>query len=209
MSSASIVTLQNYIDGALRPPNAARYLDVYEPATGQVHARCPDSDAEDIAAAADAAQRAFPGWSGLPAEERAGFLHRIANAIQVRFEDFVAAESRNAGKTLALARSLDIPRAISNLRFFAAAITQFASETHTTNDTLNYTLRAPLGVVGCISPWNLPLYLFTWKIAPALATGNCVVAKPSEITPYTAYLISQVCINAGLPKGVLNIVHGL
>ena len=208
MSSASTITLQNYIDGALRPPNATRYLDVYEPATGQVHARCPDSDAEDIAAATDAAQRAFPAWSALPAEERAGFLHRIANAVQARFEDFVATESRDAGKTLALARSLDIPRAISNLRFFAAAVTQFASETHATNDALNYTLRAPLGVVGCISPWNLPLYLFTWKIAPALAVGNCVVAKPSEVTPVTAWMFAQACIDAGLPPGVLNIVHG-
>jgi aminomuconate-semialdehyde/2-hydroxymuconate-6-semialdehyde dehydrogenase len=208
MTSPAIITLANYINGTLQAPRAARYLDVYEPAVGDVYARCPDSDADDIAIAVDAAQRAFPGWSGLSAEERSGCLQRIADALHVRLEEFAAAESRDSGKPLALARSLDIPRAIANLRFFAAAITQFASETHATNDALNYTLRAPLGVVGCISPWNLPLYLFTWKIAPALAAGNCVVAKPSEITPFSAWMLSQVCIDAGLPPGVLNIVHG-
>jgi aminomuconate-semialdehyde/2-hydroxymuconate-6-semialdehyde dehydrogenase len=208
MTSRPSITLANYIDGTLQPPRAGRYLDVYEPAVGDVYAHCPDSDAEDIATAIDAAQRAFPGWSTLSAEERSGCLQRIADALHARLEEFAAAESRDSGKPLALARSLDIPRAIANLRFFAAAITQFASETHATNDALNYTLRAPLGVVGCISPWNLPLYLFTWKIAPALAAGNCVVAKPSEITPFSAWMLAQVCIDAGLPPGVLNIVHG-
>jgi len=208
MIATATLTLANYIDGALVPPRSGRYLDVFEPATGTVFAHCPDSDAADIDAATHAARRAFPAWSALSAEERAGYLQRVATALQARLEEFAQAESRDTGKPLALARSLDIPRAVSNVRFFAAAITQFASETHATHDALNYTLRAPLGVVGCISPWNLPLYLFTWKIAPALAAGNTVVAKPSEITPLTAAMFAQVCIEAGLPAGVLNIVQG-
>jgi len=208
MSPDSTLTLANYIDGSLIPPRGGRYLDVFEPAIGQPFARCPDSDQGDIDAAVGAAQRAFPGWSTLHPEERAGHLQRIANAIQQRFEDFVAAESRDTGKPLALARALDIPRAMMNLRFFAAAASQFASESHSNGDGLNYTLRQPLGVVGCISPWNLPLYLFTWKIAPALAAGNTVVAKPSEVTPVTAWMFAQACIDAGLPAGVLNIVQG-
>jgi aminomuconate-semialdehyde/2-hydroxymuconate-6-semialdehyde dehydrogenase len=208
MTPPSIPLLSNYVDGALVAPRSGRYLNVFEPATGSLFARCPDSDAGDIEAAVNAAQHAFPAWSALSAEERARHLQRVADLLQARLEEFAQAESRDTGKPLALARSLDIPRAVSNLRFFAAAITQFASETHATSDALNYTLRTPLGVVGCISPWNLPLYLFTWKIAPALAAGNTVVAKPSEITPLTAAMFAQVCIDAGLPPGVLNIVQG-
>jgi len=208
MESPALLTLTNYVDGRLLPPQGKRYLDVHEPATGAVFARCPESDRADIDAAVGAAQRAFPAWSALHPEERAGHLHRIANAVQQRFDEFVAAESRDTGKPLSLARALDIPRAMMNLRFFAAAATQFASESHTNADGLNYTLRQPLGVAGCISPWNLPLYLFTWKIAPALAAGNTVVAKPSEITPVSAWLFAQACIEAGLPPGVLNILHG-
>jgi len=208
MPSANLITLTNYIDGRLTPPRANRYLDVFEPAVGAVFARCPDSDSADITGAVAAAQRAFPAWSALHADERGHFLQRIAEAIQARFEEFVAAESRDSGKPLALARALDIPRAMQNLHFFAAAGAQFASESHSGADGLNYTLRQPLGVVGCISPWNLPLYLFTWKIAPALAAGNTVVAKPSEITPLTSWLFAQACIDAALPAGVLNIVQG-
>jgi aminomuconate-semialdehyde/2-hydroxymuconate-6-semialdehyde dehydrogenase len=207
------LTLSNYIDGRECAPLSGRYLDVWEPATGAVFARCPESDARDVDAAAQAARRAFPAWSTLPSAERASRLNAIADRVEARLDEFAAAESRDSGKPLALARSLDIPRAVSNLRFFAAAATQFASEAHAGVDgsgaeAINYTLRQPLGVVGCISPWNLPLYLFTWKVAPALAAGNCVVAKPSEITPYTAHLFAQTCINAGLPPGVLNILHG-
>jgi aminomuconate-semialdehyde/2-hydroxymuconate-6-semialdehyde dehydrogenase len=209
MNPASILRLSNYIDGRLCPSRNGRYLDVFEPAIGAVHAQCPDSDGADIDAAVAAAQQAFPAWAAMPPAERAQLLHRIADLIEARMDDFAAAESRDSGKPVASARSLDIPRAISNLRFFAAAATQFASEAHAMgNDAINYTLRQPLGVVGCISPWNLPLYLFTWKIAPALAAGNAVVAKPSEITPLTAWMFAQACIDAGLPPGVLNIVHG-
>ncbi len=200
--------LANYIDGRLTPPQHDHWLDVFEPATGAHYADCPDSDGADIDTAVAAATRAFPHWSATPVAQRARFLNRIAELLEARLEEFAHAESRDSGKPVALARSLDIPRAVSNLRFFATAVTQFASEAHAMDGAINYTLRQPLGAVACISPWNLPLYLFTWKIAPALAAGNTVVAKPSEITPLTAWMFAQVCIDAGLPPGVLNIVHG-
>ena len=202
--------LKNYINGELREPSSKQYLDNYEPAKGEVYSLCPDSDERDVQLAVDSAKAAFESWSKTGLEERMMMLLKIADGIEKRFEEFVAAESKDNGKPLKLARAVDIPRAISNFRFYASAIQHFASESHQMPGVgINYTLRQPIGVVGCISPWNLPIYLFSWKIAPALATGNCVVAKPSEITPYTAYLLSQVCIEAGLPKGVLNIVHGL
>ncbi|MFC4528301.1 aldehyde dehydrogenase [Dyella halodurans] len=201
--------LANLIDGRLQAPRDSRWLDVFEPATGQVFAHCPDSSAQDVADAVAAAQRAAPGWSATPAEQRARLLQRLADLIEARLEEFVALESRDSGKPLSLARGLDIPRAVSNLRYFAAAIVPWSSESHAMEvGAINYTLRQPLGVVGCISPWNLPLYLFTWKIAPALAAGNAVVAKPSEITPCTAALLGELSIEAGMPAGVLNIVHG-
>lgn len=202
--------INNYISGELREPVSVQYLDNYEPATGEVYSLCPDSDERDVDLAVKAAKEAFESWSKTGLEERMMMLMRIADGIEKRFEEFVAAESKDTGKPQKLARAVDIPRAVSNFRFYASAVQHFASESHHIPGVgINYTLRQPIGVVGCISPWNLPLYLFSWKIAPALATGNCVVAKPSEITPYTAYLLSQVCVESGLPKGVLNIVHGL
>ena len=202
--------LQNYINGELVSPLSNKYLDNYEPATGNVYSQIPDSTPEDVELAVDAAKAAFENWSKTPLEMRMMLLLRIADGIEKRMEEFVSAESKDNGKPLNLARAVDIPRAISNFRFYATAALHFASESHHIPGVgINYTLRQPIGVVGCISPWNLPIYLFSWKIAPALAAGNCVVAKPSEITPYTAYLLSKVCIEAGLPKGVLNIVHGL
>ncbi|MFC5740664.1 aldehyde dehydrogenase [Dyella tabacisoli] len=201
--------LANLIDGHLQAPSADRWLDVFEPATGEVFAHCPDSDAADVAAAVAAAQRAAPAWAATPIEQRSHLLQRLADLLEARLDEFAALESRDSGKPLALARSLDIPRAVSNLRYFAAAIVPWGSESHAMeSNAINYTLRQPLGVVGCISPWNLPLYLFTWKIAPALAAGNTVVAKPSEITPCTAALLGELSIEAGLPPGVLNIVQG-
>src|SRR4030095_13519534 len=210
----SPVTLSNFIDGRAQAPESGRYLGVSEPAVGAEYARCPDSGERDVQLAVAAAERELPARSAMAAAERAALLNRVADGIEARIDEFAAAESRDSGKPVALARSLDIPRAIANLRFFAAAITQFASEAHAMGadsrggEAINYTLRQPLGVVGCISPWNLPLYLFTWKIAPALAAGNTVVAKPSEVTPLTAWLLSQLCIEAGFPPGVLNIVQG-
>ena len=200
--------LSHLIGGQARDPAGGAWLDVFEPATGLPWARCPDGDAGDVAAAIAAAQEAFPAWSALPAAERAAWMVKLADAIEARLEAFAHAESRDAGKPLALARSLDIPRAASNLRFFAHAATQFASESHAAPGALHYTLRQPLGVVGVISPWNLPLYLFTWKFAPALAAGNTVVGKPSEVTPVTAWLLGEVAREIGFPAGVLNIVHG-
>src|SRR5688572_1371012 len=201
--------LSNLVDGRLAPPRAGRYLDVHEPATGAVVAHAPDSDDDDVEAAIAAAKRAFPAWSATPATERARLMNRLADLVERDLEALAALESRDTGKPVSLARSVDIPRAVSNLRFFAAAATQFASESHAMEDiAINYTLRQPLGVVACISPWNLPLYLLTWKIAPALAAGNTVVAKPSEVTPQSASALAKLAIEAGLPPGVLNIVHG-
>ncbi|MGH8402888.1 MAG: aldehyde dehydrogenase family protein, partial [Gammaproteobacteria bacterium] len=202
--------LANYIDGQLVPAVSGGWLEDFEPATGQSYARIPDSHKTDIDSAVAAAQRAFPKWSATSAAARGDWLQRLAALVERDLEELARAESQDSGKPIALARRVDIPRAIANLRFFAAAASQFASESHAMESgAINYTLRSPLGVIGCISPWNLPLYLFTWKLAPALAAGNCVVAKPSEITPMTAYLFSELCIEAELPAGVLNVVHGL
>jgi aminomuconate-semialdehyde/2-hydroxymuconate-6-semialdehyde dehydrogenase len=204
-----MLTLSNLINGEPRAPRGGRYLEVTDPATGQAYAQCPDSSAEDVADAVDAATHALLRWSTMPADARARCLSRLADLIEARLDEFAAAESRDSGKPLALARSLDIPRAIANLRFFAAAATQFAGEAHAMeHGAINYTLRLPLGAVGCISPWNLPLYLFTWKVAPALAAGNAVVAKPSEVTPHTAWLLGTLVQEAGFPDGIFNIVHG-
>ena len=205
-----MIQLQNYINGELVGPKSASYLDNYEPATGQVYAQIPDSDDSDVHEAVEAAKAAFTGWSAMPIGERGKILNRIADLIDRDHAVLAEAESKDNGKPEKLAGHVDIPRASANMRFYATSIQHFASESHQPDSRyLNYTTRKPIGVAGCISPWNLPLYLFTWKIAPALAAGNTVVAKPSEVTPMTAYLFSKLCIEAGLPKGVLNIVHGL
>jgi aminomuconate-semialdehyde/2-hydroxymuconate-6-semialdehyde dehydrogenase len=199
----------NFIDGQLVEPVGGAYLDNLEPATGKVYSFVADSDQRDVENAVTAAQRAFPAWSDTPAAERSQILLRIADFIESDLEKLARAESIDTGKPISLARSLDIPRAASNLRFFATAILHVESEAHFTDGVaFNYTLRQPRGVVGLISPWNLPLYLLSWKIAPALAAGNTAVAKPSELTPMTAFLFSEICQKAGLPSGVLNIVHG-
>lgn len=202
-------TFNHVIAGTERASHSGRQLDVFDPATGRVYAQVAAGDASDAADAIAAAQAAFPAWSALPPTERARWLERLADAVEARLDDFAHAEALDGGKPFALARDAEIPRAISNLRFFAHAATQFASESHHGQAGLNYTLRQPLGVVATISPWNLPLYLFTWKIAPALAAGNTVVAKPSEITPATATMLGRVANEIGFPAGVLNIVHGL
>ena len=200
----------NYINGELTSPASGQYLDNYDPSEGKVYSLVPDSDERDVAKAASAAMEAFPGWSSTSPERRSFILQKIADLVDRDMDKLARAESVDNGKPFSLAKSLDIPRASANLRFFATASIHFASEAHTTGaEAVNYTLRTPSGVAGCISPWNLPLYLFTWKIAPALAAGCTVVAKPSELTPMTAFLLSELCIEAELPKGVLNIVHGL
>ena len=201
--------LFNYINGDIVPPISDNWLDLYEPATGKIYAQVANSDQADVEAAYQAAKAAFPAWSDMDINERAAILMRIADGIDARLEELAIAESRDNGKPVSLARSVDIPRASKNFRYFAHAATQYHSETYDMGSSgFNYTLRRPVGVAGLISPWNLPLYLFTWKIAPALAAGNTAVAKPSEVTPMTGYLLSEICKEAGLPKGVLNIVHG-
>ncbi len=203
-------TIQNYINGVLREPLNKKYLDNSNPATGEVYSYIPDSDGQDVGEAVKAAKDAFPSWSATSARERSDLMLKIAGMIEDRLEAFANAETTDNGKPLWLSRSVDIPRSSKNFHFFATAILHEESEFHQTDQTaINYTYRVPVGLAGCISPWNLPLYLFTWKIAPALATGNCVIAKPSEITPMTAFMLSEVCREAGLPAGVLNIVHGL
>jgi aminomuconate-semialdehyde/2-hydroxymuconate-6-semialdehyde dehydrogenase len=202
--------IQNYINGELTAPVSGNYLDNYNPAEGKIYSVIPDSEAKDVQHAADAARHAFAEWSVMPVEKRATILQKIAELIDRDLDKLALAESIDNGKPVKLAKAVDIPRASANMRFFATGAMHFASEAHITDtEAINYTVRTPLGVAGCISPWNLPLYLFTWKIAPALAAGCTVVAKPSELTPMTAFLFSQLCIEAGLPKGVLNIIHGL
>ena len=203
--------IKNYINGEFTNPIHNNWIDNYNPSNGEIYGQIPNSDAQDVENAYKAAAAAFPTWSNTTTDERNKILSKIASLISEKIEFLAAAESKDNGKPISLAKEIDIPRASANFQYFANAITQFSSEAHESIglNAINYTLRQPIGVVGCISPWNLPLYLFTWKIAPAIAAGNCVVAKPSEITPMTAYLLGEICNEAGLPKGVLNIVHGL
>jgi aminomuconate-semialdehyde/2-hydroxymuconate-6-semialdehyde dehydrogenase len=205
------MNIQNYINGQFINPTQNNWLDNYNPAIGEIYGQIPNSTKEDVENAYEAAASFFPKWSQTSLDYRSKILLKIADLIEENLADFAKAESIDNGKPLSLAIEIDIPRAANNFRFFGHAITQFSSESHESVglNAINFTLRQPIGVVGCISPWNLPLYLFTWKIAPAIAAGNCVIAKPSEITPMTAYLLGKICIKAGLPNGVLNIVHGL
>ena len=204
-----MIIIENYIDGENKAPISGQYLDDFEPATGQLYAQCPDSDENDLSLAVSAAERAKSAWANTSTEHRAAILSRLADLIDEHADELARAEAIDNGKPITFAKQVDIYRAAANIRFFAQAVTQFSSESHgMDNVAINYTLRDPIGIVACISPWNFPLYLFTWKIAPALAVGNCVIAKPSEVTPMTAFLFSKLCIKAGLPAGVLNILHG-
>ena len=202
--------IKNYINGQLIEPVSKTYLDNFNPATGKVYSYIPDSDEKDVELAYAAAKTAFKEWSITSKEKRSDYLLKIAALIEKHLDKLALAESIDNGKPLKLAKTVDIPRAAANFHFYGTGILHYSSNSHSMEETaINYTLRQPVGVAGCISPWNLPLYLFSWKIAPALAAGCTVVAKPSEITPMTAYLLSEICIEAGLPAGVLNIVHGL
>ena len=198
--------VENFINGQYVSGDSSAFIDIYEPATGDIYGKFKDSNANDIDHAVRSAKNAFPEWSGLSIRERAVHLNNIANGIEQRLDEFAEFESRDTGKPIALARSLDIPRSVLNFKFFADHAMQFEFNFNLNSESSqNLINRSPLGVVACISPWNLPLYLFTWKIAPALITGNTVIAKPSELTPYTAYLLGGVCQEKGLPPGVLNI----
>lgn len=201
--------IDNFIAGEFRPPASGRYLDNFDPAVGRVYSGVADSDARDVERAVEAAQAAFAKWSTTPAEERCRVLLRAADIIERDLEKFALAECIDGGKPLTRARVVEIPRVVKNFRFFATALLHERSDLHVVDrEAINYTLRRPRGVCGLISPWNLPLYLLTWKVAPALAVGNTAVAKPSEVTPMTARLLADACVEAGLPPGVLNIVHG-
>jgi aminomuconate-semialdehyde/2-hydroxymuconate-6-semialdehyde dehydrogenase len=201
-------TILNYIAGKFVPSSSDHFIPNINPARGEAYSRIPDSNADDVNLAVEAASMALPIWSKMPLEERAGYLDKIADGIEARLEEFCRAECVDTGKPLQLTEQVDIPRSIQNFRFFASAIRQFSSESHLDASSLNYTRRDPVGVVGLISPWNLPLYLLSWKIAPALAAGNTVVAKPSEVTPMTAFMLCKVMEEIGLPQGVFNLVHG-
>lgn len=201
--------IKNYIGGELVGPKSGRYADNYNPATGEVYSQVPLSSSEDATVAIEVAKNAFPAWAATPTVKRVEVLRKIAQLIRDNRQELAKAETIDNGKPIKLSTTVDIPRAYKNLEFFADAVTQFSSDTHVMDEqAFNYTLKQPLGVVTCISPWNFPLYLLTWKVAPALAVGNTVIAKPSEVTPMTAYMFSELCIEAGLPPGVLNIIHG-
>jgi len=201
--------LKNYINGKWAEPASGKYFDCINPATNTPLAQVPDSNATDVDNAVLAAQKAFPAWSELETRSRAKMLRTLSRLIEENEKELALLETTNTGKPLSLSSTVDIPRSAYNLEFYADSITQFSSEYYQPNtSTFNIVTRQPLGVVACISPWNLPLYLFTWKIAPALAAGNTVIAKPSEVTPLTAYKFSELCMQAGLPPGVLNILHG-
>ena len=201
--------IKNFIGGQFYDAVSNNFLDNVTPSSGLVYGTIPDSDEEDVALAVTAAKNAFPLWSQTSLDIKFQILNRISDLINENLEALALAESIDNGKPLWLARRVDIPRAASNFQFFATALKHYASESYLNPpNVISTTLRQPIGIVGCISPWNLPLYLFTWKIAPALAAGNCVIAKPSEVTPMTAFLLAQICKDAGLPDGVLNILHG-
>lgn len=209
MNLTNFQYIQNYIGGELLEPLSKTYIDNINPATGEKFGQIPNSNHEDVEMAVKAAEKAFQSWRVTSTEKRFKILNKIADLIDQHLDELALAETTDNGKPLWLSKRVDIPRASSNFRFFATGIMHFASESHAMEEqAINYTLRQPIGIVGCISPWNLPLYLFTWKIAPALAAGNCVIAKPSEVTPLTAFLLSKICKEAGLPDGVLNILHG-
>jgi aminomuconate-semialdehyde/2-hydroxymuconate-6-semialdehyde dehydrogenase len=202
--------LGNFIDGAFRPPRSGATIDDVNPATEEIIAAIPDSDGQDVDDAVRAAQSAFPEWSRKKAAERSDLLLALADRIERNLDELARLESQDNGKAISLVRRLDVSRAVANFRFFATAILHEHTEAHVTDaNALNYTLRQPLGVAGLISPWNLPLYLLSWKIAPAIASGNTCVAKPSEMTPLTANRLAELSIEAGIPKGVINIVHGV
>ena len=204
-----MIRIQNYIGGRFCDAVDGSTLHLIDPATAEIVGTFPDSAQKEVEAAIGSAEDACAHWSASGPEYRSAWLYKLANAIEASLEAFAQAESSDSGKPLSVARTVDIPRAVANFRFFAGAILHDQSEAYVDRPSvLNYTLRQPLGVVGCISPWNLPLYLFSWKVAPALASGNCVVGKPSEVTPLTAFLLAKACADIGFPAGVLNIVHG-
>ncbi len=200
--------LCNYIGGRFVTHSDDQWLDNTEPATGSHICRVPLSDSSDVDAAVAAARSAHLAWSALSHSERADWLDRIADALETRYEDVAALESRDTGKPISLARDVDAQRSVSNFRFFAGMLREHEEEVFEMASATNYVVHKPVGVGALITPWNLPLYLLSWKVAPAIGMGNTVVCKPSELTPMTADLLMQVIDEVGLPAGVVNLVHG-
>ncbi|XP_054724536.1 2-aminomuconic semialdehyde dehydrogenase-like [Uloborus diversus] len=203
-----VIVISNFIDGRFVPCD--NHIESYNPATGQIFAKVPDSDETDVAAAVKAARNAFQKWSAKGFEERSKLLHKVADILESRAKEFAIAESQDQGKALWLSETVEIPRAVLNFRHFANTILcdKDTCINQPQDGVLNYTVRAPCGVAAIIVPWNLPLYLLTFKLAPALAYGNTVVAKPSEFTSVTAWMLCSVIKEAGIPDGVVNMVFG-
>ena len=208
MGSDGPTDLMNYIGGVFVSHDSGEWVDVLEPATGAAFARAPLSGRTDVDRAVEAARSAQPGWGGLTHAERASWLDKIADALEDRHEDVAMLESRDTGKPISLARTVDATRSVSNFRFFAGLVREHGEEAFEMEDATNYVVSKPVGVGALITPWNLPLYLLSWKVAPAIGMGNSVVCKPSELTPMTADLLMRVIDNSGLPPGVVNLVHG-
>ncbi|MEC7700822.1 MAG: aldehyde dehydrogenase [Candidatus Thermoplasmatota archaeon] len=200
--------LCNYIGGEFVCHSGAEWVNVLEPATGHRFARAPLSGEHDVGDAVSAARQAQPAWGALSHSERADWLDRIADALEARYEDVAALESRDTGKPISLARDVDAQRSVSNFRFFAGMLREHEGEVFEMASATNYVVHKPVGVGALITPWNLPLYLLSWKVAPAIGMGNTVVCKPSELTPMTADLLMRVIDEVGLPAGVVNLVHG-
>jgi len=200
--------LCNYIGGEFLCQSGDEWMNVLEPASGHRFARVPLSTAEDVDAAVASAREAHPAWSSLSMSDRAGWLDQIADALEARYDDIASLESRDTGKPISLARAVDAHRSVANFRFFAGLLREHEQEIFEMEDSTNFVVHKPVGVGALITPWNLPLYLLSWKVAPAIGMGNCVVCKPSELTPMTANLLMQVIHDVGLPAGVVNLVHG-
>ena len=198
----------NFINGAFVPASSGHTIDTVNPATGHVITTLPRSSAEDVEAATQAALQAGSAWQATSMEERIAWLHRIADALEEEAETIAQLESTDTGKPIALSRRVDAARSVANFRFFADYASQQEELTFTDHGAINYVHRSPVGVVGLITPWNLPLYLLSWKVAPALLMGNTIVAKPSELTPLTAHFLAQTVKAVGLPDGIFNLVHG-
>ncbi len=208
MDEEVVTILSNYIRGRFVEHAGSEWMDVVEPATGVVFAKLPLSDSQDVGAAVEAAREAQPGWASLEIKERADWLDAIADSLEASFEEIAELESRDTGKPISLARNVDANRSVANFRFFAGLIREQESEAFEMDDATNYVVNKSVGVGALITPWNLPLYLLSWKVAPAIGMGNTVVCKPSELTPMTADLLMRVIDGVGLPAGVVNLVHG-
>ena len=208
MGSSEIIVVRNYIGGSFVDGKRESWFDVLEPSTGKLFAKAVLSGKEDVDSAVIAAKGALPGWSSLEMKERARWLDIIADGLEGVFEEIAELESRDTGKPISLARSVDASRSVANFRFFAGLLLEQETEFFQMEDATNYVVNKPVGVGALITPWNLPLYLLSWKVAPAIGMGNTVVCKPSELTPMTADLLMRVIDGVGLPPGVINLVHG-